>query len=233
MRRLSTRRLAVCGIGIAALLCSGALGDEKRQTRFQPLKLSKKLRQRCLLELLKGLNSEEFWPSIHAAEALTLAGQGAQVRRILEPKLKTETDDQKRCGISRELVRAGDATRAGVMLKILAGKDPHGHVHAAESLYKVSRIGDGEWMRKRFSNTRNERLKIMAAAALGKCGNPAAMAHLRKAIAHEDMELARTAAWVLARIGDASGHSEVTAALETLQRRSVPGLFPARVGQPR
>jgi sialidase-1 len=166
------------------------------------LQLSNQQRERCLKVLRAGLHGKEFWPSIHAAEALTLAGQGAEVRRFLEPKLKTETDDQHRCGLARELVRAGDVFRDRIMLDILAGKKTYGHVHAAESLFKVGRIGDGHWMRKRFAETKNDRLKIMAAAALGKCGNPRAMAYLRKTLGHTDMETARIAAWVLARIGD-------------------------------
>ena len=44
------------------------------------------------------------------------------------------------------------------MLNILAGDDPHGHVHAAESLYKVAEIGDGSALRKAFGDTSNVRL---------------------------------------------------------------------------
>ncbi|MFQ5734102.1 MAG: exo-alpha-sialidase [Planctomycetaceae bacterium] len=196
------RSFVVAGTALLAVI--GSLPAAQAQKNSRRLALSDDLRRQCLRVLRNGLKGGEFWPSIHAAEALTLAGRGAEVRRILEPKLKTETDDRKRCGISRELVRAGDVARASVLLRILGGSKPYGHVHAAESLYKVGRIGDGRWMRKRFSETKNVRLKIMAAAALGKCGNPQALAFLRMTVAHEDVELARIAAWVLARIGDGS-----------------------------
>lgn len=169
-----------------------------------PLKLSAGLRKRCLGVLRDALRSKEFWPSIHAAEAMTLAGETAEVRRYLSPFLKTEADDQKRCGIARELVRAGDAGAADVMLKILAGPNSHGHTHAAESLYKVGRIGDGKWFRKHFAGTDDLRFKIMLAAALGKCGNAEAMRFVRKMVTHDDMDLARVAVWVLARIGESS-----------------------------
>lgn len=184
------------GLLLPAKVSAGVKGSGYR--------LSQETHSRCVRILRAGLKSDEFWPSIHAAEALTLAGLGDKVRSFLEPKLKSETDDQKRCGIARELVRAGDVYRDEVMLKILAARDPHGHVHAAESLYKVGRIGDGAWMRKRFNNTKNLRLKIMAAAALGKCGSTEAMRFLRTVLGHDDLELARTAAWVLARIGEKS-----------------------------
>lgn len=95
------------------------------------IKLSPETEKLCLEVLREAINSDEFWPSMHAAEALTLAGKGAEVRQIIEPKLKTEKDDQHRCGLARELVRAGDRSKAAIMFQILAGKDSHGHVHAA------------------------------------------------------------------------------------------------------
>src|SRR5438128_383251 len=78
--------------------------------------LSDDVRQKCLQVLREGLKSDEFWPSIHAAEALTLAGHGDDVRKALEPKLLTENDDQRRCGLARELARAGDRAQASLLL---------------------------------------------------------------------------------------------------------------------
>ena len=56
--------------------------------------MSNELRDRCLKTLRDGLNSDEFWPSMHAAEGLTLAGHGDEVRQCLAPKLPLEKDDQ-------------------------------------------------------------------------------------------------------------------------------------------
>jgi sialidase-1 len=173
------------------------------------VELDASTRERCLNILRAGLRSDEFWPSIHAAEGLTLGGRGDEVRKFLLPKLGPETDDQRRCGIARELVRAGDRLKANVMLKILAGKESHGHVHAAESLFKVSEIGDGAAMRRAFAQDENETLKIMSAAALGRCGNPACMAYLRKTLQHSDPKIARIAAWVLGRIGDSQDIAQI------------------------
>lgn len=160
--------------------------------------------QRCLEVLRAGLRSSEFWPSIHAAEGLTLGGYGQEVIEFLKPKLATEKDDQHRCGIARELVRAGDRSYTDIMLQILAGDAPHGHTHAAESLYKVIEIGDGVAMRKGFRQDEDIRWKLMAAAALARCGNPDARAFLRDALQNEDLEVMKIAAWVLGVIGDAS-----------------------------
>jgi sialidase-1 len=164
--------------------------------------MSAELRQKCLAVLRAGLKSEEFWPAMHAAEALTIAGQTTEVRQALEPRLATETDDQRRCGLARELVRAGDTDKAQVMLDILAGEDDYGHVHAAESLYKVAEIGDGRLLRQAMRQNKNPRLQAMAAAALARCGNPQALATIRQLLGSDDAELRKLAAWMLARLGN-------------------------------
>jgi sialidase-1 len=182
-------------------LQSATLTADARTT----IELSPDERKRCRQILVEGLLGDEFWPSIHAAEGLSIGGYGETVRKHLEPKLLTKLDDQQRCGVSRELIRAGDRQKASIMLEILAGKDDFGHIHAAESLYKLEEIGDGVAMRRAFHQTKNLRLRVMAAAALGRCGNPKAMAFLRtEVLGHEDPEIYKLAAWVLGRIGDPS-----------------------------
>jgi len=141
---------------------------------------------------------------MHAAEALSEAGAAAEVREALSPRLAAEPDAQHRCGIARELVRAGDLSKVRVLLDVLADPDPHGHSHAAESLYKVRQIGDGAPLRAALKAPETSRAALMAAAALARWGNPEALARVRRAVESDDPELARTAAWILARVGDAS-----------------------------
>ena len=178
--------------------------EPEKSASVSSFNFPKATRDKCLTLLRQGMRSSEFWPSIHAAEGLTLAGHGDEVRSFLEPKLKTERDDQKRCGLARELVRAGDWQKAAIMLDILAGKNPHGHVHAAESLFKVGEIGNGRALRGAIAETENVTLKLMASAALGRCGHSASMAFLREKVTDSDPDVSRIAAWVLARIGDPS-----------------------------
>ncbi|MEO6809984.1 MAG: exo-alpha-sialidase [Isosphaeraceae bacterium] len=159
-------------------------------------------RARCLKVLRDGLASDEFWPSMHAAEGLSNNGQGAEVRALLEPKLPKETDDQHRCGLAREIVRSGDLAAAQVLLDVLASKNPYGHVHACESLFKVNEIGNGALLKHALAKNDSPRLAIMAAAALSRWGNPEALSLLRKYVKDQDGETAKLAAWVLARTGD-------------------------------
>ena len=165
------------------------------------IKLSPETEARCLEVLREAIRSDEFWPSMHAAEALTLAGKGAEVRQIIEPKLKTEKDDQKRCGLARELVRAGDRSKAAIMFQILAGKDPHGHIHACESLYKVNELGNGVLIREAM-NSDDPKKAMMAAALLCRWGNQDAFKVVRKYLNDPDVSNASIAAWILARVGD-------------------------------
>jgi len=165
------------------------------------IKLDPQMEAKCLKVLRDGMKSEEFWPSIHAAEGLTLAGHGDEVIAALEPKLPKEKDDQKRCGLARELVRAGERKYAQVMLDILAGDDDYGHVHAAESLFKVNEIGDGKAMGAALQQTENVKLRLMAAAALARKGHRDGLEFVRETLSSDNSEESRTAAWVLGRVG--------------------------------
>lgn len=198
-------RLIVLCCVIAGVFFSADVSAQKVEVASGgTIRLTEDVRARCVEVLTEGLHSEEFWPSIHAAEGLTLGGHGDVVRAYLEPKLLTKLDDQQKCGVSRELIRAGDRQKRSIMLGILAGDDDFGHVHSAESLYKVEEIGDGVAMRRAFEQTENLRLRVMAAAALGRCGNPEAMAFVRSILKHDDPEGYKLGAWILGRIGSPS-----------------------------
>jgi len=166
-------------------------------------------REKALLVLHTGLHGDAFWPAMHAAEALTIAGQGREVRRTLLPRLDVETDDQRRCGLAREMVRAGDHQRAVVLFAILDSPSPYGHVHAAESLFKVGWRGSGTQLWTAFQQVENPRLRLMAAAALARHGHDreqaAALEYLRRHLATAaDPDLFRLSAWVLGRVGSAA-----------------------------
>ncbi len=160
-----------------------------------------RLRARCIGILKDALSGDEFWPSMHAAEALTQAGLGQVVLDALKDRLQAEKDDRQRCGLAREQVRAGRRDLASVMLSILADKKSPGRVHAAESLYKVGEIGDGMLLRAALDEG-NPALEMMAAAALAKRGDKAVLARVRRGLNTGDANEKRIAAWVLGRLGD-------------------------------
>ncbi len=172
--------------------------------------LAPEVRAQCLGVLREGMRSDEFWPSIHAAEALTLAGQHDEVRTFLTPKLKTEEDLRQRCGVARELVRAGEIEQSRVMLQILLRKDEsYAHTHAAESLFKVGWKGDSAPLKQAMNEGEEPPLRLMAAAALAKYEtgdlHDQALALIRRTIREtEDLSVLRIAVWILGRIGEES-----------------------------
>ncbi len=168
---------------------------------------AEELQTRCVELLREGLRAHgtAFWPAMHAAEALTQAGHGNETRRELAPLLPALTDDQQRCGVARELARAGDAEKTRGLWDILQSPSDHGHVHAAESLFKVGWTADADItpMRQAFAQTTNPRLQMMAAAALAKhAGDAGALAFLRRRMTEEkDPALLFLFAWGLGQLG--------------------------------
>lgn len=187
-----------------AITCLGILFATTACANSPSIALDTETAMRCLKLLRDSRDLQQFWPAMHAAEALTLAGHGPEVIAFLAPLLESETDGQRRCGLARELVRAGDQTKVRVLLDLLAAEDPYAHVHACESLYKVNQIGDGVLLRQAFLDRSNAPKAIMAAAALARWGNGDALAYLRGQAATDDPDAAPIAAWVLARVGNAT-----------------------------
>ena len=169
------------------------------------------LSERCLDVLREGLDSEEFWPSMHAAEALTLAGCGEEVLAALADR--HADDDQHRCGLAREAVRAGDRTKLPILLEILDKPGSNGHTHAAESLFKVCEVGDGTKLRAALAQDDDIPLKLMAAAALARCGHPRALEAPRAYVTDANADLRRIAVWILGQLGDEADIASIRAQL--------------------
>lgn len=187
---------------LAALVIAGWLGGGRRSAAdVAPFTIDEPTQRRCLTVLETGIASDEFWPAMHAAEALTLAGQAAKVQERLAPLMERETDDQRRCGLARELMRSGDTARIAVLAGILAGEAPSGHVHAAESLYKLGELGDESALRRHFEQKSQPQLRVMAAAALARRGDPGALQVIREAVGESDPQVFRIAAWALGVVG--------------------------------
>ncbi len=180
--------LAVCFAGALVSSCASPQSDAG---------------ERAVQVLREGLDDPDFWPSMHAAEGLSVAGFGREVRMALSPRLDTTRDARMRCGLARELVRAGDSARVQILRDVLAGSDPYAHAHAAESLYKLGLVGDEVAMRNVFA-VGDSTARLMAAAALAQQGDVEAMSAIRDAYRAGPASSARIAAWILGRIGDES-----------------------------
>ncbi len=208
-------RRKVLGMAVGGGLCAG-LGVAGSAEAADPvvLSLEPQLHARCVAILKKALGGSEFWPAMHAAEGLTLAGYGADVRAALEPRFGPETDDQHRCGLAREMVRTGDRSRLYLLHEILVRPGSNGHTHAAESLFKVAEVGEGFALNQVLSHPETGAQKLMAAGALARCGNPAALSWIRRTVPDGSRDDARIASWLLGVLGDASDAAPIRARLE-------------------
>ncbi len=204
--RIAASSIAVCYVMTLLVCCNSqevhaqSVSDNE-SARFH---LASGIREQCLRIYREVLNSDDFWPAMHAAEALTDVGFGEEVREVLLPKLAVESNDQKRCGLARELIRTGDRTKVTILLDIVADENSNGRVHAAESLYKVAMVGNGQALRAILDNSNDTQLQLMAAGALARCGSIGALEFIRNRLDSEPADVARTAAWLLGDLGDAS-----------------------------
>lgn len=151
---------------------------------------------------LEATGEVDFWPAMHAAEGLTAAGQSGEVRAVLGPRMVAEADARRRCGLARELVRAGDVAKLAVLVEVLSSPDPSGHVHAAESLFKVGEIGDAAVTTRAFAQQENFKLHLMAAAALARRGGREPLTAIRTVLRGRDPDGIMLAGWTLGQIGD-------------------------------
>ena len=169
--------------------------------------LSPEIHAKALGILREGLvisDPAQFWVTMHAAEGLTLGGYGEEIIPLLEPKLATERDGQRLCGIARELVRAGERQQVAVLTEVLKREDSYAHTHAAESLYKVVELGDEAVMRERFEKGGEIKLRLMAAGALARKGDEKALAYIRECRDGKDPDGLQISAWLLGILGDQS-----------------------------
>jgi len=192
--------LPITAFLLTAFICLSAKEPAMTLTSETRTKALTILREALVLE-----DPEKFWVSMHAAEGLTLGGHGDEIIPVLEPKLGTEKDGQRLCGLARELVRAGKREHINVLTEVLSREDPYGHTHAAESLYKVIEVGDAGVMRERFEKGGDVKLRLMAAAALArKEDDRAAYTFIRECRDGKDPDGLQIAAWILGIIGDKS-----------------------------
>lgn len=182
--------------------------------RTQPQSVDSKLISECMSILRKGLTSEEFWPAMHAAEALTYADSGSEVIAALKDRLPIERDDQRRCGLARELYRAGDQSHLPILFDVLGNPASKGRTHAAESLYKIGQTSDKALLREAMNQSENIPLQIMAAAALVKADDADAKDLVRRQLQSSEPTARNLSAWVIGRHGHQDDAMVVKALLQ-------------------
>ena len=185
---------------VVAMQANLMSADDSARTQPQPV--DPQLISECMSILRGGLAADEFWPAMHAAEALTFADTGSEVIAALKDRLPNEQDDQRRCGLVRELYRAGDRSHLPILFDILGNPSSKGRTHAAESLYKIGQAADRSLLREAMNQSESIPLQIMAAAALVKAEDPGARELVRRQLQSPDATARNLSAWVIGRHGN-------------------------------
>lgn len=192
----------IYGILLSILMIINMSACSPQNDPVNAFKLDHVVHDKAISILRQGINDKDFWPSLHAAEALTEAGLADEVKERLQIRLIGENDDSRRAGIARELVRAGDISKVEILAAILRKNDPSSRIGAAEGLYKISEIGDQNAMDRAFNSKDDVILHLMAAGALVKAGNKEALQAIRRTYATGDSDAIRIGSWLLGRLGN-------------------------------
>ncbi len=159
--------------------------------------------QRCLQVLREGLQSDEFWPSIHAAEALIDADYGFEATPILLQRRERETDRRRIAGYARALLKT-DNTQALLDLQdILLSDDTEARILAAEALFRNARIGNPTILAEATDSLNSSRLRVFAAATLTITHQANMLDIIREALQSNDPAARYIAADVLPMVGSA------------------------------
>ncbi|MDZ4698509.1 MAG: HEAT repeat domain-containing protein [Rhodothermales bacterium] len=175
--------------------------------------LTGNLHARCLSVLREGLLDGAPETAIHAAEALTGARYGFEVRPVMLDLLAVVQDGRVRASLVGELVRSGDEASIVALQDGLLEPDMDVRVASARTLFSIARAGDPALLHRAMQEGEDERLRLYAAAALQRAGRGETIGFIRQRLESDDPIVRSTAADVLLVLGDNSDIPALQASL--------------------
>jgi sialidase-1 len=116
--------------------------------------------------------------------------------------LEKETDDSKRCGLAREIVRAGDKSKIKILSRILADPNSNGRGHATESLYKIEKLGNLDLLVKCAGDDEHRKVQMWSCAALVRAGHKEFLPVLRRFVSSNDPLENSLSTYILGQLGE-------------------------------
>ena len=200
--RMNNQRFWLMGLLLSALFFAGCKSVSLPPAAYL---MTGNVHQKCLKVLREGLAADEFWPSIHAAEALIKANYVFEAKPVLAQRLARETDKRRIAGYARALITTGDVqtiNHAIVNLQdILLSDDTEARILAAEAMFRTATVGDAAILEQAMDSLSNGRLRVFAAATLTLTDHANMREIVHKALRGDDPAARYIAADVIPIIG--------------------------------
>ncbi|MBX2822179.1 MAG: hypothetical protein KTR29_20965 [Rhodothermaceae bacterium] len=116
--------------------------------------------------LREGLHSDEFMPSVYAAEAMIDAGYGFEAIPVLREKLKKEGVDVYRARIARALVKGRQQDGVILLQDIILGNDEEAQIESLKGLFYEAYVADTSIVGNVIRSTDNNAIKLYAQGLL-------------------------------------------------------------------
>ena len=154
------------------------------------------------LQILRdGLHSDEFWPSIHAAEAMIDAGYGFEVTPVLYDKLKTEREEVYRASIAKALIKSGQQEGIVILQDIMLGSNEAAQLESLKGLFYEVTVADTAIVGQLIRATENLELKLYAQALLHVTEHEKQVDEVRASLSNPDPAIRMATADILSFIG--------------------------------
>ena len=162
--------------------------------------------------LRQGLHSDEFWPSIYAAEALIDAGYGFEVTPVLYDKLESEGYDVYRASIAKALIKNNEQEGIVILQDIMLGNDEQAQLESLKGLFYEVTVADTAIVGNLTRSTESQEIKLYAQALLHITEKQKNADQIRGFLSSQDPTIRIATADILAFIGSSE---QDTTQLET------------------
>ena len=163
--------------------------------------LTANMHDKCLKVLREGLHSNEFWPSVHAAEALIDAGYGFDATPVLKARLSEEEDALYRIGLAQALVRSGERHYLTILQDVLLTDQESAREEALRGMFYLADVADVPLVQTAYNRTDQPSARLWAAGVLSRVIDAKTVDVIREGLVHEDPGVRLTAAELIPVMG--------------------------------
>ena len=151
--------------------------------------------------LREGLHSDEFMPSVYAAEAMIDAGYGFEAIPVIREKIKKEGVDVYRARLARALVKGRQQDGIILLQDIILGNDEEAQIESLKGLFYEVSVADTSIVGNVIRSTENNAIKLYALGLLHITEKGKNIDAVRAGLADSDPRVRIAAADIISFIG--------------------------------